>query len=461
MLSRSLFIFRRDLRLDDNIGLLDAVKNSKEVIPIFILDPRQVEEHPYRSLNAQQFLFESLKELNQQLIEKNSCLNLLFGQAEEVIDNLLVSHNATNNKIEAVFFNRDYTPFSNIRDEAIYKVCQKHSVKLVLSHDALLTEPQKSLKDDGKPYTVFTPFFKKNSKSLPPKTIKCVATNFSSKQLSKSKDIEFLDKLLPQQNPNIFIKGGRKEGLTLINKKVVSLTNYNDQRNLPAMDGTSGLSAHHKFGTVSIRETFWKAKECLSADNNFISELYWRDFFTCIGYFFPHVYGKSFHSRYDALIWDEPKQQFSAWCNGLTGFPIVDAGMRQLNQTGWMHNRVRMIVASFLIKDLHIDWRIGEKYFAQKLIDYDPAVNNGSWQWAASTGCDAQPYFRIFNPKLQQEKFDSNAEYIKFWIPELKQFTAKQIHSFENTALGTYPKPIIEHASEKKETERRYSTVVK
>jgi deoxyribodipyrimidine photo-lyase len=211
------------------------------------------------------------------------------------------------------------------------------------------------------------------------------------------------------------------------------------------------LSAHNKFGTCSIREVYYIIAETFTHEHALIKELYWRDFFTHVAWNFPHVFGNSFHSKFDKLKWSKNLKTFKAWCNGLTGFPVVDAAMRQLNKTGFMHNRARMIAASFLTKDLHIEWRLGEQYFAQKLVDYDPAVNNGNWQWVASTGCDAQPYFRIFNPWLQQKKFDPECEYIKRWVPELKDLSPAQIHSWYNPkqkAPADYPKPIVDHTQE-------------
>ena len=223
------------------------------------------------------------------------------------------------------------------------------------------------------------------------------------------------------------------------------MKNYEQERDFPAIKGTSGLSAHHKFGTLSVREVFQRVKENLGLSHSLIRELFWRDFFTHIGFYFPRVFSGCFYQEYDAIQWENNQKKFKAWCQAETGFPLVDAGMRELLSTGFMHNRVRMVVASFLTKDLHIDWRWGEKYFAQHLVDYDPAVNNGNWQWAASTGCDAQPYFRIFNPWRQQERFDSDCKYIKKWLPELKNIPAKKIHrrTEVSESLCGYPAPIV------------------
>ena len=444
----SLFIFRRDLRIQDNTAFNAAISNSESITSVFILDPRQVHSHEYRSQPGLHFMFESLIELNAELQKKGGKLYLFYGEAELVIQNLLDSNN-----FKAVYFNRDYTPFSRMRDEKIYNLCKDKKIELKTFHDALLTSPKDGLKEDKTPYTVFTPFFKKNSQKIPEKR-KTVdsSSKFSNLILDYEKDFSFLLEL-SQNIPKlekVALKGGRVEGLKLLNN-IKNIQNYNSERDIPSLIGTSRLSAHHKFGTVSIRESYWTAKENLQPDNRFITELYWRDFMTQIGFFFPHVFEGAFKKQYNNIEWENDLEKFNAWCAGRTGYPIVDAGMRELNETGLMHNRTRMITASFLVKDLHIDWRWGEKYFAKKLIDYDPAVNNGSWQWAASTGCDAQPYFIIFNPWLQQIKFDPECIYIKKWIPELIDFPNKIINDGEKTGfVAGYIKPVVEHSHAKK-----------
>jgi deoxyribodipyrimidine photo-lyase len=254
------------------------------------------------------------------------------------------------------------------------------------------------------------------------------------------------------------VKGGHEEAISLL-RKIKTLENYHEIRNIPAINGTSKLSAHNKFGTLSIREVYSAIVHYFGQEHTLIKELYWRDFFTHIQFHFPHVLGHAFQKKFEHVKWSQNEKHFLSWCEGKTGFPIVDAGMRELNATGYMHNRVRMITACFLVKDLHIDWRWGEKYFAQKLVDYDPAVNNGNWQWAASTGCDAQPYFRIFNPWLQQKKFDPQCLYIKRWIPELVTVDVKTIHSLEKnreTIITNYPSPMINHDKERKITIQLY-----
>jgi deoxyribodipyrimidine photo-lyase len=264
--------------------------------------------------------------------------------------------------------------------------------------------------------------------------------------------------ILNFNNPNIYAKGGRNEGLKILNQ-IQTHKNYERERDFPAIKGTTNLSAHIKFGTVSIREVYHAIKQI----DNFalLRQLYWRDFYIHIGFHFPHVFKGSFRPKYDRLDWKYDKSLFTIWCEGNTGFPIVDAGMRQLNSTGWMHNRVRMIVASFLTKDLLINWQWGERYFKEKLVDYDISVNNGNWQWAASTGCDPAPYFRIFNPWLQQKKFDPYCDYIKSFIPELRDYNPRIIHNLFKTHPQklNYPKPIVNHSVMREKAKLMFQTV--
>lgn len=440
----ALHIFRRDLRLQDNTALIEALRTSQAVIPCFIFDKRQIELNEYKSDNCIQFMANSLQELDAELRQKGGRLYTFYGIAEEVVAQLIAQ-----NKIAAVFINRDYTPFSKARDHKLAELCQAQQIDFHCFGDALLNEPEEVLKSDNKPYTVFTHAFNK-AQNLPVKAPrKNTYTNFYERQISLE-DTKTLPRLLQKINPNLLVKGGRHEALALL-KKVKKLVNYADTRDFPALSGTSHLSAHNKFGTLSMREVYAAIEQEFGRHHVLIKELYWRDFFTHITFFFPRVLGHSFHDKYDQIKWSTNEAKFRAWCEGRTGFPIVDAGMRELNSTGYMHNRVRMVTASFLTKDLHIDWRWGEKYFAQKLVDYDPAVNNGNWQWAASTGCDAQPYFRIFNPWLQQQKFDADCLYIKRWIPELSTIPNNTIHALYkniNQLMTNYPDPIIDHSIE-------------
>lgn len=405
----SLFICRRDIRLEDNTALIEACRDSEQVIPCFIFDSRQIKQNEYFSPRAFAFLLQSLDELDQMLRDKGGRLYYFDGQAETVVGKLLKDH-----PIDAVYVNRDYTPFSIKRDAAIQKTVEEQGRLFISCDDLLLHAPEEVHKDDGNPYAVYTPFMKRSRQIDVMPAQRNRFENYFSKKIALA-DNQTFKTLWNNYNTELALPGGREAGKKRL-LAIKNLTDYKEKRDFPAIEKTSCLSAHNKFGTVSIREVYWYAAKHLGVGSTFINELYWRDFYSHIAFHFPHVFGKAFQEKYQSLRWSTSQKNFEAWCAGETGFPIVDAGMRQLNETGYMHNRVRMIVASFLTKDLHIDWRWGEKYFAQKLIDYDPAVNNGSWQWAASTGCDAQPYFRIFNPSLQEKRFDPDGEYIQRWL---------------------------------------------
>lgn len=436
-----IMIFRRDLRLYDNTALNNARVHCQTVIPVFIFDPRQVgDDNEYRSKNALQFMVTSINELADAIAKKDGRLSICYGNPDAVVRDLLKESSA-----QAVFCNYDYTPFSIERDSSIEKVCHKNNADFIQTHDALLFAPGTIVTGSGTPYTIFTPFYKATLRHQINAPERCASGRFSNKKL----DVEnhtILKTLRRIDNPNVLLAGGRKEALALL-KKINMFTNYQHEHDIPSIE-TTHLSAHHKFGTISIRESYTTIAEVLGKGHPLLRQLIWRDFFYHVAYFSPFVFGQSYKQKYDALPWSYATKKFTAWCEGKTGFPIVDAGMRQLNATGWMHNRVRLIVASFLTKDLHIDWRWGERYFAQQLIDYDPAVNNGNWQWSASTGCDAQPYFRIFNPWLQQKKFDPDCVYIKKWVKELKHVSTKDIHAYYKPAktITDYPRPIVEHA---------------
>lgn len=443
---RALHIFRRDLRLHDNTALQAALSSASEVVTCFVFNDAQAGKHRYRSVNGLAFMIESLEELARDIEARGGRLLVLHGEHDEAVGQLIREL-----EIDAVFFNKDYTPFSRARDAAIEKRCQALSVPCSSFSDALLVEPASFGKDDGKPYTVYTPFFKKASKlpvekpSGAPKGTFCPAKGFRGKLVSPR------DFWPEESAPARLSQGGRSHALEIL-KRIGDFSDYEETRNLPAVQGTTILGPHNKFGTASIREVYHRIADAFGAGHTLIRELYWRDFFTHIAFHFPHVFKGAFNRIYDQIEWSSDKGHFKAWCRGQTGFPIVDAGMRELVTTGFMHNRVRMIVASFLVKDLHISWQRGEEFFAQHLTDYDPSVNNGSWQWAASTGCDAQPYFRIFNPWLQQERFDPECEYIKRWLPELKQLKPKYIHSMHEqdiTRSVDYPMPIVEHGTQK------------
>lgn len=451
----ALHIFRRDLRLHDNTALHEALTLSEYVIPCFILDKRQIENNPFKSDHCIQFMKNSLYELDNELRTKKSKLFIFYGIAEDVVSQLI-----TKLSVKAVFVNRDYTPFSLKRDDKINKICQQSNVGFHVYADALLHEPEEIQKPNHEPYTIFSYFLNK-ALEFPVQTIKKNSQeNYYQKSIS-FEDKQALNKIVKNPNSNLAVKGGRTEAVSLL-KKIKNLKDYEDTRNFPALDSTTLLSAHNKFGTLSIRELYYFIANQFTNKHVLITELHWRDFFTHIGFHFPHVFGGAFHKKFETIDWEFNKAKFHAWCQGETGFPIVDAGMRELNTTGFMHNRVRMIVGSFLTKDLHIDWRLGEKYFAEKLVDYDPAVNNGNWQWVASTGCDAQPYFRIFNPWLQQAKFDPDCIYIKRWVPELERVPTKILHNLykdKQKIVLDYPKPIVNHAIESSRAKEMYKKV--
>lgn len=441
----SLFIFRRDLRVDDNTALNLAMESSDMVIPCFIFDPGLADEkRKHFNHNAFQFLLECLDDLGQQLKSRNGNLFLFFGLPEDIIKEFKNKHG-----IEAVFFNKDYTPFSRKRDDTILKTCEDLDIDLISCHDVLLHEPGTVLTNDGKTYSVFSQFFKKASKREIPLPAMQKGGKFYSGNLDVSR--VSLSDFPIDRNPSLFTKGGRSHALSIL-QEIGDFKNYVNERDYPSVTGTTGLSAHNKLGTISIREFYHYVKSELGPDHTLINELHWRDFFTHIAVAHPYVFTGAFKKKFDLLSWSDDEELFDAWCRGQTGFPIVDAGMRELNTTGYMHNRVRMIVSSFLVKDLHIDWKWGERYFASKLVDYDPCVNNGNWQWAASTGADSQPYFRIFNPWLQQKKFDPECLYIKKWIPELEGLSSKAIHSMDKgqQLLGVdYPLSIVVHSKER------------
>lgn len=454
--TKALFIFRRDLRLNDNQGLRTALSESDVVIPCFILDPRQVgKTNDYRSANGIQFMIESLEDLASQLSKKKGRLYIFHGDADVVVKKLIKSE-----KIDAVFFNRDYTPFSIARDKAIQKACAAHDIACIESPDALLNEPEDIKTGGGKPYSIFTPFYKYCAKNNPiEKPVSLRFNNFYAKSITLAQTPKTIfKKILPHENTDILVHGGSHNGQKILHG-LVKFKNYVKERDIPALDATTHLSAYLKFGCVSVREVADAIKTHLGAHHPLLRQLYWRDFFYHIMFHTPSVFGHAYHKKYDKLWWSKSKADFKKWCEGKTGFPIVDAGMRQLNETGYMHNRVRMIVASFLTKDLHINWQWGEKYFAQHLVDYDPALNNGNWQWSASTGADAQPYFRIFNPWTQQKKFDPHCEYIKEWLPELAKVEPKIIHTwFKDTSpeIKDYSRPMVDHEKERKITLKAY-----
>lgn len=456
--TRSICIFRRDLRLQDHSALHAALQESAEVVPIFFFDPRQIEkENKYRSMHAIQFMIESLADLDEQLHKKDGKLFCLYGKPEDLIVHLCIQYN-----VQAVFFNEDYTPFAHARDQAIKNICKKNNIVCYTLLDALLCDPHTIKTKQNSVYNMFTPFYKTASTYTVNKPMELSKGTFYTKSIAQALTKKEIDTLLEgKHTKSLATHGGTTHAQKLL-YELDTLKKYAKTRDVPSMN-TSLLSAHLKFGTVSVRQVYYAIATTLGTHHPLIRQLYWRDFFSYTALHKPEMFGSCLRPQYNTISWDNNKEWFLHWQKGTTGFPIIDAGMRQLSSTGFMHNRVRMIVASFLVKDLHIDWQWGERYFAQQLVDYDPAVNNGNWQWTASVGIDAQPYFRIFNPWLGQKKFDPDCIYIKKWIPALKNVPSASIHTWfkahEKHPLLKYPIPLVDHAYERQKSLALYKNV--
>ena len=413
----ALFWHRRDLRINDNKGLFEALKQNEIVHPIFIFDKSILDKLPN---NDQRILFiyqeiESLKKSYQNL---GSDLWVYYGEPSEIIPKIAQELNCS-----YVYFNNDYEPYALQRDQEIQLSLNNIKIEFIGKKDHVIFEKNEVLKDDEKPYTIFTPYSRKwkanlKEEDLREYSIEKHTGNLVQKQQEEAlitlEEMGFESKVLHDFPDRI--------------AKNEILNNYHLSRNFPAVKGTSKLSLHLRFGTISIRKLALIARE---QNETYLNELIWRDFYQMIIFHFPKSAENSFKTQYDKIIWEKNEVHFDSWCTGKTGYPIVDAGMRELNATGFMHNRVRMVVASFLTKHLLLDWRLGAAYFAEKLLDFELASNTGGWQWAAGCGCDAAPYFRVFNPQAQQEKFDKSFEYIKKWVPEY--------------GTSSYPEPIIEH----------------
>jgi len=418
--NKEIFIFwhRRDLRIKDNRGLFEALSNNENILPVFIFDKEILDNLASKDDARITFIYNYIERLKLKYQEFNSDLKVYYGYVNEDFKELVSNYN-----IKAVYTNHDYEPYAIERDNKIKFFLLDNNIEFKSFKDQVIFEKDEVTKDDGKPYTVFTPFMKKYRFILSENDYKEYNTLEHISNLIKieKEDLLKLDKL-----------GFTKSKLSFPELKLQTklVHNYGDTRDIPSIKGTSRLSVHLRFGTISIRKLF---RDTQKVENNykFQNELIWRDFYMMILYHFPHIVDNSFKPQYDNIKWINDEEQFEKWKEGKTGYPIVDAGMRELNNTGYMHNRVRMVVASFLTKHLLIDWRWGERYFAEKLLDYELSSNNGGWQWAAGSGCDAAPYFRVFNPELQTQKFDPNFEYILKWVPE--------IHT------DKYPKPILEH----------------
>ncbi|MBN9381602.1 MAG: deoxyribodipyrimidine photo-lyase [Chitinophagaceae bacterium] len=432
--SINIFWFRRDLRLYDNAGLYHALKSDRPVLPLFIFDRNILDKLDEKADARVQFIRDTLVEMQKELDKRGTGLEVHYGFPEEVFQQLLSKY-----EVGHVYTNHDYEPYARQRDEGITKLLAKAGVSFSSFKDQVIFDRDEVLKDDGTPYTVFTPYSKRwkallNDFYLRAYPVEKYEGNFCRQKGGKIPSLSFMGfKSSTIPIPSRTLKRG-------------GLEKYKEQRDFPGIEGgTSRMGVHLRFGTVSVRELGRKAA---GVSEVYLNELIWRDFFHMILWHFPAVgKGKSFRPAYDLIRWRNSEQEFEKWCQGQTGYPIVDAGMRELNATGFMHNRVRMIVASFLVKHLLIDWRWGEAYFAEKLLDYDLASNNGNWQWAAGCGCDAAPYFRVFNPSLQTEKFDPDLRYIRKWVPELDGFD--------------YPPRVVEHEAARKRALEVYGRAVK
>ena len=428
----SIFWFRRDLRLQDNAGLFQALQSGYPVVPVFIFDRSILDALEDKDDRRVEFIHQSLSAMQEELTAIGSTLDVRYGTPRQVYEELLKDY-----EVKAVYTNHDYEPYAIQRDQYIGQWLQQQGCVFHTFKDQVLLEKNEVLKDDGKPYTVFTPYSRKWKAVLAANPIISYNTKKYFNQFFQQS---------AKQIPSLASMGFTAAGIPFPAKtwKKELITRYKEQRDIPSLPGTSRLSVHLRFGTISIREL---AKEAGSLNETFLNELIWRDFYHMILWHFPKVVGHSFKPEYDQIRWRNTEKEFEAWCTGQTGYPIVDAGMRELNATGFMHNRVRMIVASFLTKHLLIDWRWGEGYFARKLLDFDLAANNGGWQWAAGSGCDAAPYFRVFNPYLQTQKFDPQLKYIRKWVPEFEELT--------------YTRPIVVHEEARKRCLDTYAAALK
>ena len=419
----SIYWFRRDLRLEDNTALNEALLQDENVLPIFIFDENILDELPNNDPRLS-FIHESLAKINKVLLQKERSILCLKGKPIEVWANLIKKYD-----IKSVYINKDYEPYARRRDNEVNELLKESGIELVSFKDQVIFEERDILKNDGLPYTIYTPYKNKWLANFKEPTVAPILDFY--KLYAKQFDFPTLDELGFEKS-EIKVK--------LFDLNVVD--NYDLLRNFPSKEGTSYLGPHLRFGTVSVRQLIIALK---GNYGTFLNELIWREFFMQILFHFPKVIDSNFKSKYDRINWRNNEEEFDKWCSGNTGYPMVDAGMRQLNETGYMHNRVRMITAGFLCKHLLIDWKWGEAYFATKLLDYELSANNGNWQWAAGTGCDAAPYFRIFNPSEQLKKFDKKLEYVKKWVPEVLS--------------QEYQQPMVEHKFARERALSSYSVI--
>ena len=423
----AIFWHRRDIRIEDNSGLNRALIESKAVIPVFIFDRFILDKLPKKDARVS-FIYREISQLKKAYQELGSDLIVAYGDPKLIIPKIAEEYKAA-----YVYANRDYEPYARSRDSYLYSKLKENNISFIGSKDHVVFEKEEILKADGLPYTVFTPYSRKWKAYFHENYIDSYPSEKNTASLFKCETIQDLISLKDM--------GFEESKMSFPNKDLdlQTINNYQEKRNFPAANGTSLLSIHLRFGTMSIRSL---VNKCLKLSETYLNELIWRDFYQMILFHFPHSAENSFRKNYDMIEWEKNMDEFELWCQGKTGYPMVDAGMRELNETGFMHNRVRMIVASFFTKHLLLDWRLGAAYFAEKLLDFELASNTGGWQWAAGCGCDAAPYFRVFNPTTQQQKFDKDFKYIKKWIPE---FGTKK-----------YPKPIVEHKFARERALYRY-----
>ena len=423
----NIFWMRRDLRLEDNTALFHALKTRENVLPLFIFNPDILERLEVRPDFRVNFIYKTLIGIKESLEKIGSSLYIAHGRPQDVFKKM-----AEEFHICSVYTNRDYEPYSVFRDTHVERFLKINNIEYHSYKDHVLFEKDELVKDDGKPYTVFTPYKNKFLEKFNKEMVRALNTLQYFHNFIRIKPLPMMSIEMLGFEPLNVVFPSKSLSQTL-------LEGYEANRDFPARNGTSKLSVHLRFGTISIRKVTALA---LLHSETFLSELIWRNFYSQILWFFPQVATRAFKPAYDNIRWENDQKMFQYWCDGLTGYPLVDAGMRELNQTGFMHNRVRMVTSSFLCKHLLIDWRWGETYFASKLNDYDLASNNGGWQWAASSGCDAVPYFRIFNPELQNQRFDPDFKYVKRWVPEY--------------GTDKYPERIIDHTFARNRAISRY-----
>ena len=443
-MTNNLFIFRRDFRIKDNKGLNECIKASKKIYCVFIFTRVQIVNNQYKSSNAIQFMVESLKDLS-----NNIHIDFMMGDDSiDVVRDLIM-----NNKIDGVYTNKDYTPFAVQRDEDMNDLLTSYKIPYYTFDDVLLHEPGTILTKSGTIYKKFTPFYNTGIKLPVDKPTSKRMPGVLKLKSNYKIDLKHIEKYY-QNNTKIHKNGGRDNALKILNS-IKDFKDYDKERDTMTYE-TTFLSAYLKFGCISPREVYWAIKKKFGVGDSLIRQLFWRDFYYHVGAYKKDVFTYPMKKKYHNIRWSHDTKDFQRWANGETGFPIVDAAMKQLNETGYMHNRGRLITASFLAKVMGIDWTWGEKYFATKLIDYDPLVNRGNWEWVAGTGADSQPYFRIFNPWLQGDKHDKEAEYIKRWLPEFKDTDPKKIHNWYKTYDETYIKPMLDYSKAKQKVLKMY-----